>query len=249
MSGDQKVLAQLSEVKAMGSEYAMVARFQRLATENGQEVEVRFGTEHSYILVGTTTVELSSAQAEQLDAGLKAEKQDGTKEIERKFLVDTSRLPAGWDDAPAGIAQGYIALDASGTEIRVRQKGNKFYFTVKGDGTLIRSEVEIELTSEQYEQLMPLAQDRTVEKIRYTLPYTYTTADGASATVTLEIDKYAGNLDGLYTVEVEFPSEEAAKQFVPPPFFGRDVTAEKNLKNKKLAGLPRAKAQALITSL
>lgn len=242
MAAEQPVLERECEVK-----------IRTLAVETGgNTVSVHFG-EESFISVDgkdkSIVVPLSAEQVEKLQIGLQAEKKGGSKEIERKFLVNLSQLPEGWDKNPNVIVQGYVALAENGTEIRVRQKGNKFYFTIKGDGTLIRSEVEIELTQEQFEQLMPLTNDRTVEKIRYTLPYTYIAADGTNATVTLEIDKYAGNLDGLYTAEVEFPSEEAVKQFVPPLFFGRDVTVKKDLKNKKLAGLSGAEAQALIASL
>lgn len=52
---------------------------------------------------------------------------------------------------------------------------------------------------------------------------------------TAELDIYHGFLEGLLTVEVEFPSEEAALEFIPPIWFGEDITSDKRFKNKSLA--------------
>jgi CYTH domain-containing protein len=51
---------------------------------------------------------------------------------------------------------------------------------------------------------------------------------------------YSGALTGLMVAEVEFPSEEAARAFVPPAWFGREVTNDSRYKNRRLAteGLP-----------
>ena len=56
-------------------------------------------------------------------------------------------------------------------------------------------------------------------------------ADGLKA----EVDFYRGDLDGLCTVEVEFPSAAAAAAFAPPDWFGTDVTSDKRFKNQNLA--------------
>ena len=59
--------------------------------------------------------------------------------------------------------------------------------------------------------------------------------------LTAEVDLYEGSLSGLMTTEVEFPSLEAAEQFVPPEWFGRDVSGEKAYKNTSLSlnGMPK----------
>jgi CYTH domain-containing protein len=36
-------------------------------------------------------------------------------------------------------------------------------------------------------------------------------------------------------VEVEFPSEAAARAFVPPDWFGEDVTGDRRYRNRTLA--------------
>ena len=62
-------------------------------------------------------------------------------------------------------------------------------------------------------------------------------ADGGLA---IELDVYAGDLDGLMTAEVEFGSEEEADAFDPPPWIGTDVTGDARYSNQSLAvrGLP-----------
>ena len=54
---------------------------------------------------------------------------------------------------------------------------------------------------------------------------------------TLEIDIYAGHLQGLMVLECELPDEEAAKKFVLPDWAigAIDVTDDKRYKNKRLA--------------
>lgn len=42
--------------------------------------------------------------------------------------------------------------------------------------------------------------------------------------LTIELDVFEGHYDGLILAEVEFASEEEAKAFNPPAWFGEDVT-------------------------
>lgn len=146
-------------------------------------------------------------------------------EIERKFLV-----PALPDLCPylfAEIVQGYIAIMANGGEVRLRRKANDYYLTVKNGEGLIRSEVEIELSLNQFEALWPLTEGRRIEKKRYKIKY-----EGAL----IELDIYQGNHEGLIIAEVEFLSAEAACQFKPPNWFGNEVTEDPRYKNRQLAG-------------
>jgi hypothetical protein len=54
-------------------------------------------------------------------------------------------------------------------EVRIRQKGAKFFQTVKTGTGLKRREHEIELSKKQFRKLWPLTKNRRLEKIRYTL--------------------------------------------------------------------------------
>jgi adenylate cyclase len=147
-------------------------------------------------------------------------------EIERKFVVkdsppDLERFPT------SGIRQGYLAVDADGTEVRVRSRDGTAVLTVKQGAGRSRAEEEFEIDTERFDRLWPLTEGRRVEKRRYGLPV----ADG----LTIEVDVYAGALAGLVIAEVEFPDERAADAFEPPGWFGREVTDDARFKNQNLA--------------
>lgn len=152
--------------------------------------------------------------------------QETLREIERKFKV--KNLPENLESFPSkSIKQGYLYIGEDGTEIRVRQKGEKFLKTTKGGQGMNRSEEEITITKEEFEKFWPETEGRTLEKTRYEIPL--------GENVLTELDIYGGNLDGLIVVEVEFPSEEVANNFVPPEWFGEDVTDDRAYKNASLA--------------
>ena len=58
-----------------------------------------------------------------------------------------------------------------------------------------------------------------------------------------EVDRYGGELAGLWTVEVEFESEEAAADFSPPPWFGPELTDVDGWSNAALARHGRPDAE------
>jgi adenylate cyclase len=148
-------------------------------------------------------------------------------EIERKFLVaepppDLSRWPS------SGIEQGYLAVAQDGTEVRVRRRdGRSAVLTVKSGGDRRRVEEEIDIDPERFERLWPLTEGRRVEKTRYEIP-----VDGGAV---IELDVYAGDLDGLVVAEVEFDSDEGADAFGPPPWCTREITDDPRYKNQRLA--------------
>lgn len=151
-------------------------------------------------------------------------------EIERKFV------PGGVPDAISGVAgselrQGYVAVDEQ-SEVRVRADGDRCVLTVKGGHGLRRTEVELDLEEGRFDALWPLTEGRRVLKTRHRVQL----GDGLAA----EVDVYAGTLDGLVTVEVEFGDEAEAAAFVPPAWLGREVTDDKRYANQRLAvdGLP-----------
>jgi adenylate cyclase len=147
-------------------------------------------------------------------------------EIERKFLV--SAPPADLDRRPSSaIRQGYLAIAADGTEVRLRQRDGAAVLTVKSGGQLARVEEELPLDPGAFERLWPLTAGRRVEKVRHLVP--------AGAGLTIELDVYGGDLAGLVVAEVEFPSEAEARAFVAPGWLGEDVTGDERFKNQRLA--------------
>ena len=134
-------------------------------------------------------------------------------EIERQFLVD--RLPQLPEEYEL-LRQGYVALLP---EIRIRQIGDShFWLTVKRGAGLVREEWETEVSQQEFASLSERLCPGTcmIEKRRYKIPL----ADGLVA----ELHVHAGHLTGFNYVEVEFSDVEGAKKFVPPTWFGREVT-------------------------
>lgn len=159
------------------------------------------------------------------------EKKGKPQEIERKFLVQ--KIPGDLEEYPhEELIQGYVAIDEDGREIRLRKKGDKYFKTIKSEGTKIREELETEITKEEFESSWPETEGKRLEKTRYRIPH----EKGI-----IELDIYHGDLEGLLTVEIEFDSEEKSKEFEPPPWFGEEVTEDKRYKNKNLAskGMPK----------
>ena len=157
-----------------------------------------------------------------------------TKEIERKFCV--RKMPDLTACTAVEISQGYLSVGENGTEIRLRRKGERFYQTVKQGKGVQRTEVEVELSRAQFDTLWPLTAGRRVEKVRYEI---------AEGIWTIELDVYRGRLKGLVVVEVEFETVDESSRFVPPLWFGRDVTDDDRYKNAILAhkGTPDDHAQ------
>lgn len=145
-------------------------------------------------------------------------------EIERKFLLASE--PESLVSSPSSsLRQGYLVVCPDG-ETRVRSEDDSRTLTVKSGSGRSRAECEIALTAEQFDALWPATESRRVEKRRYRV---------ALGEHTAEIDIYEGALAGLRVVEVEFESEADADSFVPPPWFGREVTDERGYKNAALA--------------
>ena len=149
-------------------------------------------------------------------------------EIERKFLV--SRLPDALDTFPrVRMEQAYICTDPV---LRIRRAGERYVLTCKGRGLLAREEFELELSPEAYARLLPKTEGVRIVKDRYCIPL------GAH---TVELDIFHGTLAPLMFAEVEFATEDAARAFVAPDWFGREVTFDPAYTNAALSrdGLPK----------
>lgn len=150
-----------------------------------------------------------------------------TIEIERKFILPeipaSVRLGAG-----VHLRQGYLAEEDT-VEVRVRITPTGATITTKAGTGISRTEVDVPISVGQAEALWPFTVGRRIDKTRHRV-----TLDDPLGHVA-EVDVYAGALDGLCVVEVEFASETAAAGFVPPAWFGRELTGESGWSNAALA--------------
>ena len=135
-----------------------------------------------------------------------SEKQSQPQEIERKFLVQS--LPENLEQySHKDIVQGYLAITKDGTEVRLRQKGEKYFLTVKSGAGKTRFKSEVEITEDQFRALWEATKGKRVEKTRYEIPH---------ESGIIKFDVYHGDLDGLLSAEMEFPNEKDSNTFVPP---------------------------------
>jgi CYTH domain-containing protein len=145
-------------------------------------------------------------------------------EIEKKYLVRDLPNPRQLAEGER-IRQGYLAL-ADNEEVRLRAKGGRFYLTVKTGRGLVRGEYEAALDAAAFETLWPATEGRRLEKTRHRVPV----AGGIA-----EVDVFGGTLSDFALVEVEFATAEEARAFVPPSWFGADVTEDFRYANRSLA--------------
>ena len=164
-------------------------------------------------------------------------------EIERKFLIKT--LPADLEQYPHHlIEQAYLCTKPV---VRVRRRDNSYILTCKGGGKMVREEFELPLTAEAYDHLLQKADGYHITKTRYLIPLhetadtfnSATAADDRSpstsyAGLTVELDIFT-NPGHLIMAEVEFETEEQALSFVPPAWFGEDVTMDKRFHNSYMS--------------
>ena len=150
---------------------------------------------------------------------------DEHREIERKFLV--RKLPNDLTSYPsAEISQGYLVSLDDGLQVRLRKSGERHSLTYKRGIGNVREEREVELTAEQFVALWPATEGKRLQKTRSQIPV---------GDRIIEIDVYRGRHEGLVVAEVEFDTEEAAKDFMPPAWLGDDVTGDPRYSNQLLA--------------
>ena len=116
------------------------------------------------------------------------------------------------------MEQGYLTTKPT---VRIRairdSEGSRYRLTIKGKGTLCRTEVEVSLEESAYEALLPLLpMPAVVKEFR-----TYPLPDG----LTLECNLVdPGSDTAFYYAEVEFDSVDEASSFIPPDFLEKEVT-------------------------
>ena len=142
-------------------------------------------------------------------------------EIERKFLVKNNAFK---DQTLRShyIVQGYLSKDPERT-VRVRIIDKEGWLTIKGksnaQGTS-RSEWEKAIPLEDAKQLLVLAIDVPIEKIRHIVPF---------ENFTFEVDEFLTHNKNLLLAEIELPSEDTS--FPRPDWLGEEVTGNPSYYN------------------
>ncbi|HLF33571.1 MAG TPA: hypothetical protein VI583_05015 [Cyclobacteriaceae bacterium] len=148
-------------------------------------------------------------------------------EIERKFLLNLCDLPVNIDSLEhVVIEQGYIFWNETGDESRLRKSAERYLLSFKTGSGVSRTETEIELTRVQFDRLWPMTEGRRLQKTRYFLK---------DHDHLIEIDVYAGKACGLTVAEVEFNNVGDYKSFIPPAWFGREISQDEAFRNRNLA--------------
>ena len=147
-------------------------------------------------------------------------------EIEKKFLIDISKLPTlknGYQ-----IKQGYIKT-VDHTTVRVRIRDKKAFLTIKGK-SIGASRLEFEYSiplQDANDMLNNLCQTSFIDKTRYLVKY-----EGH----VWEIDIFEGKNKGLVVAEIELESE--AEAFTLPSWIIKEVTDDNRYFNSNLIENP-----------
>ena len=144
-------------------------------------------------------------------------------EIERKFLV--KEKPFSTAKRSLKINQGYIINEKSKV-IRVREKGDDYFLTIKGNNIGIsRLEYDFPISKEDAKELIfHFCKTTLIEKTRH-----YIEHKGH----TWEVDEFHGKNTGLIVAEIELDSED--EKFEIPDWVGEEVTQDDRYYNMNLA--------------
>lgn len=144
-------------------------------------------------------------------------------EIERKYLI--KKLPKNLEQYPCRhIEQGYLNTEPV---VRIRKSDDAYTLTYKGSGLMCREEYNLPLNAASFAHLKEKIDGLLIKKRRYLIPLT--------GKLTIELDIFEGELAPLTFAEVEFETVEDAQNFIPPEWFGEDVTFCKKYKNSSLS--------------
>ena len=165
------------------------------------------------------------------------------QEIERKYAVNY--LPKELKITNIiDIEQAFIYKDAK-TVIRIRKIQNKksnsieYIYTVKTKGDIQHQkdanianayEIESYIQEEEFNKLIKNKISSIIRKTRMVIPI--------GDNLNVEMDIYKDYLQDLITAEVEFPSEDIAKNFQKPDWLGEEMQY-KELSNWKLSNMTK----------
>lgn len=147
------------------------------------------------------------------------------KEIERKFLVNPSKLPAGQNGDE--YMQGYLSITDTGVT-RIRVISEQGFLTIKSKTIgITRDEYEYEIPFKDAVRLIKLSQGEVIHKTRTKIVF-----DGKK----WEIDEFHGKNKGLWLAEIELV--DSKESFSKPEWVLDDVSNDKKYFNSNLSTKP-----------
>ncbi|RPH33884.1 MAG: CYTH domain-containing protein [Bacteroidales bacterium] len=149
------------------------------------------------------------------------------KEIERKFLVNTTKWVSL--EKPIGdyFRQGYL-LNTPEKTVRIRQTGTKGFITIKGSSIgATRAEFEFEIPKDEANEILDTFVEQSIIKNRFKITF------GGKV---WEIDEFLGDNQGLIIAEIELFRED--EQFGLPDWIESEVTHEQKYYNANLINNP-----------
>lgn len=155
-------------------------------------------------------------------------------EIERKFAV--LEIPNNLEQyEKEEIEQGYLCIKPT---VRIRKANDKYTLNYKWKQKGLEDKVAIQnieytmpLTKENYELLLKKIENNLIQKERYKIPI--------NNELTVELDIFHGNLEGLIFAEVEFPNLGMAENFNKPSWLGKDICSDKRFDNTVLSKIDK----------
>ncbi len=158
-------------------------------------------------------------------------------EIERKFTL--KHIPEDLEQYPCHhIEQAYLNTNPV---VRIRKEDDQYYLTYKGEGMMAREETNLALNEASYYHLRAKADGNIISKKRFLIPLMHPgfkegfPVPPDDYSLTIELDIFDAPFAPLVMAEVEFGSTDAAESFLPPDWFDKDVTYNKEYHNSYLA--------------
>ncbi|WP_051151043.1 hypothetical protein [Butyrivibrio sp. VCB2006] len=174
-------------------------------------------------------------------------------EIEKKFTV--KEIPFDLEKySYHDIEQGYLNVHPA---IRVRREDDIYYMTYKGSpfedienntGEIGQVEYNMPLDKTSYDHMAAKADGNVIRKRRYLIPLNedafsveYLEKDQVTkemlkkGEIKIELDVFHAPFEGRILAEVEFPSEEAARNYRSAEWFDEDVTGDRRYSNSQMS--------------
>ena len=150
------------------------------------------------------------------------------KEIERKFMVDKSKMPDLSQFKSTEIKQGYLSQLRDSLSVRVRSfDDEKFVLDMKDGSGMVRNELTLYIDKEQFDETFTVCGERIIVKKRYFVP-----SEKDKGKI-LEVDVYR-DFDFI-TCEYEGENEDDVNSLIWEDWFSEELTNKPEYSNKSLA--------------